>query len=80
MSPQRATGVARLQAPAWLPCFACCAEQGDTTYQSPILHHVLLRDLEPGVTYFYSVGETAAPANSSSDGRAAIVRSVHARA
>lgn len=33
------------------------AEQGNTTYQSPILHHVLLRDLKPGSTYFYSVGE-----------------------
>ena len=33
------------------------AEQGDTTYQSPILHHVLLRDLKPGATIHYSVGE-----------------------
>jgi hypothetical protein len=32
-------------------------EQGDTTYQSPILHHVLLRDLKPGATIYYSVGD-----------------------
>ena len=24
--------------------------------QSPIIHHVLLRDLTPGETYYYSVG------------------------
>lgn len=27
-----------------------------TVYQSPILHHVLLDGLEPGVTYYYKVG------------------------
>lgn len=26
-------------------------------YHSPILHHVLLKGLDPGSTYFYSVGE-----------------------
>ncbi|KAL4422377.1 hypothetical protein ABPG75_008574 [Micractinium tetrahymenae] len=34
-------------------------EAGNTTYQSPILHHVLLRDLEPDTEYFYSVGDEA---------------------
>lgn len=29
---------------------------GGTTYQSPILHHVLLKGLQPGQTYHYSVG------------------------
>lgn len=33
------------------------ADAGNTTYQSPILHHVLLRGLKPGKTYFYVVGE-----------------------
>ncbi|KAL4419216.1 hypothetical protein ABPG77_010658 [Micractinium sp. CCAP 211/92] len=32
-------------------------EAGNTTYQSPILHHVLLHDLEPDTRYFYSVGD-----------------------
>lgn len=27
-----------------------------TVYQSPILHHVLLENLEPGMTYYYRVG------------------------
>ncbi|EFN56155.1 hypothetical protein CHLNCDRAFT_144837 [Chlorella variabilis] len=31
-------------------------DAGNTTYQSPILHHVLLRGLKPGKTYFYVVG------------------------
>ena len=33
------------------------AEAGDTTYQSPILHHVLLRGLTTGQPYFYQVGD-----------------------
>ncbi|EFN59723.1 hypothetical protein CHLNCDRAFT_133298 [Chlorella variabilis] len=32
---------------------------GNTTYQSPILHHVLLRDLDPDTTYHYAVGDEA---------------------
>ena len=35
-------------------------ETGNTTYQSPILHHVLLSDLEPDTTHYYSVGEPTA--------------------
>ena len=36
------------------------AASGNTTYQSPILHHVLLRDLDPDTTYHYAVGGPAA--------------------
>ncbi|KAL4420451.1 hypothetical protein ABPG75_010107 [Micractinium tetrahymenae] len=31
----------------------------DYVYRSPILHHVVLDSLEPGATYFYSVGDEA---------------------
>ena len=54
-----ATATAACEFPV-VPRLACLAEEGDTTYQSPILHHVLLRGLEPGATYFYSVGKAAA--------------------
>lgn len=37
------------------------ADAGNTTYQSPILHHVLLRDLEPDTEHFYSVGALPGP-------------------
>ncbi|KAL4425608.1 hypothetical protein ABPG75_009624 [Micractinium tetrahymenae] len=35
------------------------ARGGGTTYLSPILHHVRLSNLKPGVTYFYTVGNDA---------------------
>lgn len=35
----------------------CSADGEGYTYHSPIIHHVQLTGLEPGRTYFYSVGE-----------------------
>lgn len=44
---------------------------GGSTYQSPIIHHVLVRALPPSATVHYSVGE----ANCGSDNAKHVVRS-----
>lgn len=43
---------------ARLPTADLTASESAEVYSSPILHHVLLPGLQPGTTYFYTVGES----------------------